>query len=128
MKKKLTFTENKRLLRAVALIITVRDEAEEKGWLTYWCEEANKFLDIVASGNDEANKQFENVYTHIYNQIKIYAEPSHVIFELLAILKRDLERLNMPLHTEIAKATKAVNMTRTDVEMVKRLDSVTFKF
>ena len=128
MKTKLTFTENKRLLRAVALIITIRDEAEEKGWLPEWCEEANNFLDIVASGNNEANKQFEQVYTHIYRQIKIYADPSHVIFELLAILRRDLERLNMPLHTDITKATKAVNMNRTDVEMVKRLDSVTFKF
>lgn len=125
---KITPTTNKRLLRAVALMITIRDEAEEKGWLPEWCEEANKFLDIVASGNDESNNQFEVVYTHIYNQIKIYASPSDVIFELLAILKRDLERLAMPLHTDITKATKSVNMNRTDVDMVKRLDSVTFNF
>lgn len=125
---KITPTTNKRLLRAVALMITIRDEAEDKGWLPEWCEEANKFLDIVASGNDEANNQFEVVYTHIYNQIKIYALPSNVIFELLAILRRDLERLAIPLHSDIIKSTKSVNMNRTDVDMIKRLDSVTFNF
>lgn len=114
-------TKKERLLRAVGLILIIRDELEEIDAHNEWVQSANKYLEELADGGDELNQQFEQLFKYLDAGIQTVDEPVNVINELICILRRDLRRLNV--NRPIASATENLELKSYDTSKVKLLDS-----
>lgn len=113
-----------RLLRAVGLIIILRDELEELDQHHSWLEIANKYLDNLTSYEDESNEQYEMIYLHIHKCINTEGTPSDLINELIFILEKDMRisKLTTKIAKELYSETLAIK-NNADIKKIKILDS-----
>jgi hypothetical protein len=120
----MNISKKERLLRAAGLIIILRDELEELDKYNSWIEVANKYLDELIKNDDESNKQYERIFTHIHRCISTVESPDNLINELIFILEKDMRRTKMT--TEVAKELYAETLaikSIANVSKVKLLDS-----
>ena len=117
-------SKKERLLRIAGLIIILRDELEEQGKHSEWCEVATNYIEGLCSVNpdeqQEVNQQFEQVYTHIDNCINEVFKPCDVIGELFCILRKDMKQLGI---THAILEASDVVWDAADVSKIKLLDS-----